>query len=775
MNNWMLMASLFGIVTVAVFGFLSNKYARKQARAIEELMIKRQEADEYSQLLLDATPMICHLWNENYRIVNCNLETLKLFGLERKEDFYDKCIENLSPEYQPDGQPSRQKAVALVQKAFHEGYNRAEWTYQLSDGEPLPCEMTLVRVKHRNGYLVAGYARDLREHKENLTEIYNTHESLRIARDAAEASSQAKSTFLANMSHEIRTPMNSIIGFSELAQDGDIPLKTKQYLAKISENASWLLSIINDILDISKIESGKISFEQTPFSLHDLFTSCQALIVRKAEEKGLNLFCYAESSINKTLLGDPVRLRQALVNILSNAVKFTASGTVKFLASIVNIETIEKVSSAENEKRATVRFEIEDTGIGMTPEQIERIFQPFMQADDSITRKYGGTGLGLPLTKNIVEMMGGRLEVESEYGVGSKFSFDLTFDIVNEPADTPAHENILNDLEKPSFEGEILICEDNNMNQQVICEHLARVGLNTVVANNGKEGVDMVLSRINNNEKPFDLIFMDIHMPVMDGLEASSRITASGVKTPIVVMTANIMVNELDIYKSHGIIDYVSKPFTSRELWKCLFKYFRTSGIPKIETDENIQNNTDEINFLNKLRINFVRSNQTICADIRKAVNDGDITLAHRLAHTLKSNAGQIKEKLLQEAAAAVEDILREETHFIAEAEKDKINFLETELRSVLERLAPMFAKIETEIEIDTADKSIPIRTYREELSRLIEKLEPMLKKRNPECVNLIENLRNLPGTETLARQIEEYDFKSAGITLNELKMSKRM
>ncbi|MDR0324069.1 MAG: hypothetical protein LBI12_06460, partial [Treponema sp.] len=234
---------------------------------------------------------------------------------------------------------------------------------------------------------------------------------------AAEISSIAKTTFLANMSHEIRTPMNSILGFSELAQDDKISHKTRDYLNKIQTNAEWLLQIINDILDISKIESGKMELEQIPFDIHELFANCRTLIMPRAVEKGIILYFYAEPSIGKRPLGDPTKLRQIFINLLSNAIKFTHTGMVKLLADIKNTSN----------NTATIYFEVKDSGIGMTSEQINRIFDPFMQAESGTTRKFGGTGLGLPITKSMIELMGGELSVESTPGIGTKFSFTLTF------------------------------------------------------------------------------------------------------------------------------------------------------------------------------------------------------------------------------------------------------------------------------------------------------------------------------------------------------------
>jgi len=571
-----------------------------------------------------------------------------------------------------------------------------------------------------------------------------------------EAANAAKSIFLANMSHEIRTPMNSIIGFSELAQDDKMPQKSKEYLDKIQYSAKWLLNIINDILDISKIESGKIVLEHIPFDLTDIFSYCQMLITPKAEEKGVALYCYAEPSFKKKMLGDPVRLRQILLNLLTNAVKFTNNGMVKLLASIVKTD----------ETSITMHFEIKDSGIGMSSEQIERIFEPFMQADDTVTRKFGGTGLGLTITKNFIELMNGKLTVESTVGVGSKFSFDLTFDLIEDSECLPSKKIVMNNFEKPDFDGEILICEDNSLNQQVICDHLARVGIKAVVASNGKDGVDIVANRKKSGEKQFDLIFMDIHMPVMDGLEASSKITELGIKTPIVALTANIMSNDMEIYKKSGMHDTLGKPFTSQELWGCLLTYIPVKSYTAVNEQRESAANEK---LQRQIKIQFVKKNKNIHEEIVKAIYNGDIKLAYRLAHTLKSNAGQLNKNSLQQAAEEIENHLENSENFLASenyVSSEQIENLRIELNAVIAELEPEVAKFKTEL-VTPGVIIAPLSI--EETRKLLEKLEPLLKSGDTECLEFIDSLRLIPGTEKLVMHMEEFDFESAAEVLENL------
>jgi len=488
-------------------------------------------------------------------------------------------------------------------------------------------------------------------------------------REAAEAMSSSKTKFLATMSHEIRTPMNSILGFSEFALDNEISPKVREYLTKIKINIEWLIHIINDILDISKVEAGKMELEKIPFEMHELFSSCRTLIMPKALEKGIMLHFYVEPSMGKKPLGDPTRLRQVLVNLLSNAVKFTNTGMVKLNA----------VLRAMDEKTITMFFEVKDSGIGMTPEQIKKIFEPFTQAETSITRVYGGTGLGLAITKDIVEMMGGKLMVESSPGIGSKFSFELVFDTVDADHEHLLEDKmIIHDLDKPAFEGEVLLCEDNPMNQQVVYEHLARVGLTTVIADNGQKGYDLVKKRYDNNEKQFDLIFMDMHMPVMDGLEAAVKIKELHTGVPIVAMTANIMFNDREIYRNSGMIECVGKPFTSQELWRCLLKYFT----PKIPGADYKNTKLEaSLEFQKKLHILFVKGNENKYQEIVDALDAGDIVLAHRHAHSLKGDAGNVGKTILKTAATDVEQSLKNGKKLVT---AEQLNILKMELDLVL-------------------------------------------------------------------------------------------
>jgi len=577
-----------------------------------------------------------------------------------------------------------------------------------------------------------------------------------------EAASRTKSEFLANMSHEIRTPMNGIIGFSELAlDDRNVPTKTRNYLEKIKASSEGLLEIINDVLDVSKVEAGKIIMENIPFDLHEVFNACRNIVAHRAEAKDITLFCYAEPTIGKKIIGDPGKLRQALLNLLANSVKFTNRGTVKLMSAI----------TGSTDSSVTILFEVKDSGIGMNEEQLATIFNPFVQADSGTTRKYGGTGLGLTITKKLIEHMGGKISVESAPGIGTKFSFSLTFstgDIANEAA---AGEDTTVATKKPWFkETEILVCEDNEMNRMVITEHLKRVGISAVLAENGKIGLEAVEKRMaDSDKKPFDLIFMDIHMPVMDGLEAVTQLRQTDNKTPIVALTANIMSDDRKTYLEHGMSGYLSKPFSSQELWNCLLRYINPAERTEAEPDDDpLQAYSDSHTIESmdeKLRARlittFLKDHRQKDTEIREAIKSKNTKQAFMLAHTLKGVAGLVDQGELQNIVYAVEQALKRNDTELA---MELMPQLEAEIKKSCEELAAAVRAAEPEKKI-TIVQNIDTKSMLE----LTAQIRPLLKKSNLACLKMMDGLKALPLSQRLIEEIENYDFDLALKTLDDI------
>jgi len=703
---------------------------------------RMREANERTSFMFDSNPQVNILFNCDFNVIDCNPATLEFFGLKSKTQFilgFADIISKSAPEFQRDGS----RTISLKEwltVAVDKGFAKFE-TELFVNGDERILSVEFIKIPYESSHAIVGYVDDVTEAK---------HISLELERRRkdAEIANTTKSTFLANMSHEIRTPMNSIIGFSELALGDDIPEKTTEFLNNILSSAKWLLQIINDLLDISKIESGKMELENIPFDLPDVIEHCKSLLLPKSKGKGIDLKCFAEPTPGRMLLGDPVRLRQVITNILTNAVKFTKEGFVELSA----------VNKSIDEDKVKVHFEIKDSGIGMTPEQVERVYEPFTQADNSITRRFGGTGLGLAITKDIIELMGGTLEAESEVGVGSTFSFELTFCSIDDDSVVADDKLATIELQKPHFDAEILVCEDNAMNQAVISEHLTRVGVRVVIANNGKEGVDIVKERVagsispeesNSVNKPFDLIFMDVHMPVMDGLEAAMKITEMGVETPIIAVTANIMAHDMEYYKSCGMKETLGKPFTAKDLWKCLLRYIQPAGKPAANIAHHHEDDDDA--FLQKMKLEFAKYNRNKFSEILDSLHSGDITSAYRLVHSLKSNAAHINYEGLRNAAADVESMLKGGENHVS---KRQLDVLEAEIKSVLDELAPLLLEYEAMISVKITDK--------DRIREIFDDLKPFLISKNPECEDMLDDLYRIEGAEKLAAKVENFRFDQA-------------
>ena len=316
--------------------------------------------------------------------------------------------------------------------------------------------------------------------------------------------------------------------------------------------------------------------------------------------------------------------------------------------------------------------------------------------------------------------------------------------------------------EKPCFDGLVLVCDDNPMNQEVMCDHLTRVGLRTMVVDNGKKAVSIAAARKENGEKPFDLILMDIFMPVMDGVEAASKIISLETNAPIVAVTANIMAGELERYKKNGMPDCLGKPFSSQELWHVLLKYLTPIDKSKNTAHGISSENDDEMR--KRLLVGFARNYQTVHADISEAVSAGDLELAHRLAHSLKGNAGLICKTGLRSAAAEIEALLKDR---IASVWDSKMNNLNAELMFVLGELKPLLREAQ-ENEAAATESQIPVDN--ELVYELLDRLEVMLDNINPECMNLLDDIRLIPGGGKLANQVEDFEFEAALSTVAELR-----
>ena len=405
-----------------------------------------------------------------------------------------------------------------------------------------------------------GMIQDISEQKANQEELHRL-------KDAAEAANRAKSEFLANMSHEIRTPMTAIVGFADMMvrRGADAP-DHEECVQVIRRNAWHLLELINEILDLSKIEAGQMTVEKRRCDLHELLSEISSVMGARAEEKSLRFNVKFEDAIPRYIYTDSLRLRQILVNLLGNAIKFTTLGAVDVL---VNWEPTGTVADAD--QSSCLRIRVCDTGIGMTAEQLGRLFEPFMQGEQSITRKFGGTGLGLTISRRLARLLGGDVEATSDLGLGSMFEFWIDSGPISEadlaaglPGASAADEAADEASEEIIISARVLLAEDGRDNQRLLTAHLEMAGAEVVVAENGRIAVQLC------DEEEFDIILMDMQMPVMDGYSATTELRRRGVATPIIALTAYAMADDRSKCIAAGCTDYLTKPVDSELLLRTI-------------------------------------------------------------------------------------------------------------------------------------------------------------------------------------------------------------
>ena len=708
-----------------------NLLANEQLAAME----KMREADERMRIMLDATPFCVTLWDAEFRIIECNEEAVRFFRFGGKREYLGRFHE-LSPEYQPDGRLSSETYSVFLKEALETGVRKFSWLHQLQDGTPVPMEITLVRVQYSGSHVIAGFARDLREHNRMMkdieqrdvllstvnnattlllqaevdrfegvlwssmgmmahavdadrvyiwknhteggklycTQLYEWSEGsepqqgneytidipydenipgweeklskgecvnslvrdmtpeeqaqlspqgilsilvvpvflrdefwgfvgfddchserlftmneesilrsgsllianallrndmtqeLEAALEKTRAASQAKSDFLSNMSHEIRTPMNAIIGMTMIGKTAKETTKKDYAFEKIEGASSHLLGVINDVLDMSKIEANKLELSYVEFSIEKMLQNVVGVIEFRTKEKKQSLTVDLDPNIPPMLVGDDQRLAQVIANLLSNAVKFTPeNGSISLKLRLLG----------EADGVYTIQIEVSDTGIGISPEQQARLFTSFEQAESSTSRKFGGTGLGLAISKRIVELMNGHIFVCSELGEGAVFSFTVQMNRVERTTEVSGRQvdGIPQDINGLFSGKRVLLAEDVEINREIVLALLEPTQIEIDCAEDGIETLEMFTAAPDS----YDLIFMDMQMPEMDGLEATRRIRALDIpkaKTiPIVAMTANVFKEDIEKSLESGMNDHLGKPLVLGDIIKKLLMY----------------------------------------------------------------------------------------------------------------------------------------------------------------------------------------------------------
>lgn len=589
---------------------------------------------------LELSQRIAHMghWDisSSKKEINVSSEVFNILGMQKNEDLSVRKFLRLVDKKQRRNLYRCYKDALLKQKAFE---IELEIT-RPDNSKRYVSIISEIEVDENYGNIIFGVIQDLTERKES--ELLQ-HNAL-IEKLDAEIANEAKSAFLANMSHEIRTPLTAIIGFSEAMLFHKYDRRDKSGVETILKNGKHLLSVINEILDLSKIESEKLEIEIIRTNMFQLIDDVAQLMQLQAMEKGLEFSVEFQYPLPVYIQTDPTRLKQVLLNLCSNAIKFTEKG---FVSINVGYSVIDE----------SIDFVVSDSGIGISVSELESLFQPFSQADSTTTRKYGGTGLGLYISRELVRKMGGDIYVESCPTVGTKLTFNINSGAIDSSEIASSEEKVNQFKEKtlylnniPDLNGKILLAEDSEDNQALFHLFISTTGANVDIASDGIEAVKMA------EEGEYDLILMDMQMPHMDGLQATKVIIAQGNVTPIVALTANAMKEDRDNCQQAGCVGFLTKPIDKDEFYQVLSKYLSSSIKQSNNDDKDIQIETE----LEEIKNKFVANLEQEMVLLNKSANSRDWDEFKRLIHKLKGAATSFGFPNISRQANILEEIIRE-------------------------------------------------------------------------------------------------------------------
>ena len=756
-------------------------------------MVIGKKAHELTRLMLDLVPIACSIRDRSNHILDFNQEMLRLFGFADKAELMSHAA-TLSPEFQSDGSLSRERMVQYINAVFEEGAQKFDWLYRDSKGGFIPVETILVKVPWEKSDRFACYSRDLREVREKerqISEADALNREMEIQTRTAQAASEAKSRFLASMSHEIRTPMNAIIGMSDLMRTDNLDETQKGFFDDIKKMSRTLLQIINDILDFSKIEAGKLELLPVNFSLQELFDNVFSMSHFTANSKELKFTGSLADDVPTVIFGDDVRIRQVIINILNNAIKYTREGSVEFRVYL-DEKTFNNNSNEKN-KTLYVAFSVYDTGIGILKEDIPRLFDAFQQFDNQANRGIRGSGLGLSISKRLVDMMGGEFIVKSEYGKGSEFTVILPL-VEGDPV-LIEHDEVTSFVSAGN-DVSVLVVDDNYINLKVAVAYLAKHQIRADTAFDGMQAIEKI------KQKPYDLVFMDHMMPEMDGIEAAKRIRALEdirfQSLPIIALTANAVSGAREEFLAAGMNDFISKPIDPKILNRSLLRWLPVSKITvqriempvfaggifsntmvikplPLNRELGLQNAGGDAFFYNQLLRSFLRDHKNDMKKIQKSLDEEDSFLPLRIFHTLKSTAALIGALELQRISAAMEKTMAD-TKKCTEKELENFNDV---LEAVFSELrGPDFTDMNKSEKTDqTGGTGQNDGEIRKKGAALIAEIYPLVETGNTKSLNYADKIREIlsvlhPEADALATEIEDFQFTNALQILNTIKQA---
>ena len=578
--------------------YLQNKTLAQEIKEKNEIQKMLQFSEESFRAVLESTNNSIAVWDRDYKIVYANQAAIDLVNSTR-----DKVLGRPIPEVLRHLPEFMKNWIKRSDQVFESGEALKNTDVTEINSRRIVSDTLLAPVFDKDGdlFAVSMFFRD-------ITDREKAQEELRIAKEAAETANQAKSEFLANMSHDIRTPMTSILGMADLLSETPLNEEQQRYLQIFKSAGTSLLNLINDIIDLSKIERDHIQIENIDFDLLEIVETTIEMFSVKAHEKGLELAYRIQPEIPGVLIGDPARLRQILVNLIGNAVKFTHRGEIA-----LHIERAKTDRETSLDNLVDLQFSVRDTGIGIDKNSLDHVFETFQQADSSTTREYGGTGLGLTISKRLVELQNGKIWVTSEIGVGTTFFFTLGFETL--PKDT-ADRYPKTDLR----ENRILVVDDNVTNLYALADSISSWNAQLTTCNNGKDALQK-LNKAKTEGSPFDIVLIDSDMPDMDGFEVIEHIQDGDINCGIVPMLTTYHVDEnLDRLRSLGLVNYVIKPVKQIDLRNQLLEISGISIVDKLPTEaKEFESEEKALKSLNILLVDDSSDNRLLISVYLKA------------------------------------------------------------------------------------------------------------------------------------------------------------